>query len=255
MLGISIAIGSISAIVGLVGVMLAWLRDRRRRVLVSISAQKVTHVGSLTDLGITYRGNAVDDPHIVVCRIVNESRRDITTKDFDASRALIIKINVPIIGGGEASDSDFAVKDGSVELSPQLVKRKSSLETSIVTEGEPLIGPSIVASPLIDTELKVVDTRSDSRASGASLQLKMMAGVLVALMGLAVSAIFLAHSSADRDRSDTELRQSIIDSDREYQKSIDDAHSIIDSQQRTIDDLRQEILVRLPAVTARPGGG
>jgi hypothetical protein len=108
-------------------------------------------------LEVTFRGDALRDPYLVILVVDSRSRRDIRSSDFDQGKSLVFDIGAPIkavVGGAgpiESPTDVVSVHGSTVNLAPFLIRPGKVMRLSLLTEGSPKLS---CRSPLIDVRVR-----------------------------------------------------------------------------------------------------
>lgn len=167
--------------VAVVGIPIAVLATRRwgnRRAKVDLSFRSLplipegVHAGLLA---LSYRDFVVNNPHLVEVVIINVGPRDVSSSAFDSGKSITIAFDktfygVTGIAGGLLLTSPAVgmTAPAVVSIAPVLLKRGESWRFTAVLEGAPEI---VVDSPLVDTDLRVLNGRQEGSEVRVKLNL------------------------------------------------------------------------------------
>lgn len=114
---------------------------------------------------VSLAGEVLANPHVVVVELLNQSRKEISSRDFDGSEPLILSVNVPIVRilGMQGLDQSHVVIDGTtLRIGPVLIQPRHRIVISLlVTEG---LRTELAVR---DARVQGVDVRVRSRPGGA----------------------------------------------------------------------------------------
>lgn len=139
------------------------VNSSRRHVSLRIAERRpvVANDPRLPDsaMEVLLEGEVLANPHVVVVELLNQSRKDIKSEDFDGSEPLVLSVNVPIVRilGVEGLEESHVVVDGTtLKIGPVLILPHQKIVISLlVTEG-------------LRTELGI----RDGRVQGVDLRLR-----------------------------------------------------------------------------------
>jgi hypothetical protein len=141
-------------------------------------------------LEVTYLGQVLSNPYVVVLSVDSRSRKDIGSADFDQGLPLVFRLGVPIRGVLDSQvniDSNaFEVDDDTVRLKPVLIRRGPVLQLTILTDGPPHL---TCQNNLIDVKVREQSPEELGEISlGGSLLLAPVIAVSLLLSSLVMSS-------------------------------------------------------------------
>jgi hypothetical protein len=137
-------VGAAATIAVIIVTVYLWLLGDHRRLLTYslLTAAPLVHSrvrGARTmNVKVLMDGTTVAKPHIVVIRIHNKSRRDITSNDFEG-KPLQLDLGALIVdhlpSGGNTIE--YEVSASAINLGPALIGGRETMEVTVITDGFP----------------------------------------------------------------------------------------------------------------------
>lgn len=146
--GVEAAALAVGALVGCVGIYLTYLtwRDRRGRAqlqYVVTTKSRLVPRGWVESLQVVHEGEAVEDPGLVITRIVHAGDRAIEADDFETD------LTMKLTGAGKIASAnqtgqrpadlapELAIDDDTVRLRPTLINPGDMIELQVLCSGIP----------------------------------------------------------------------------------------------------------------------
>jgi len=173
---------------GLVGLGLERYRSRRRRLSYAFSVERL--VSDAVPLTVSYQEHAVDAPHLVTARLVNEGPQDVTIDDFKGGVLGIRITGCTLVApvqrtlDGETLDLDTeAMRDGLLAVRPTLIPQGSTIELSVLVSGS---APSVKQTIRLRQTLPVDsnEVRMEPRVARSLFRQGVAFAVITGLMAL-----------------------------------------------------------------------
>jgi hypothetical protein len=143
-------IGTAAAVLTLLTTVVLWSKGAPRRLLIYglrsqialLSSDAVGRAGIGSELQVIVNGRALTNPHVVSIAVVNRSRRDIRSTDFEDGIPLAIELNVPILqvlssdtGGAAMPKMQLDTDDTKILIRPGLIRRRQVISLELLTDG------------------------------------------------------------------------------------------------------------------------
>lgn len=129
--------------------------NRRRQVVFTCDSTALMPSAHSDELKVTWRGQPVDDPHLVVFRLQNVGPADIASTHFDGGRDLVVRLNANFYGLISTTHREHTVAEavgagGVVRLKPVLLRRRDIWSFEALVSGPPRVE---LTGPLVDTDM------------------------------------------------------------------------------------------------------
>lgn len=137
--------------------------NRRARVDLYLRTTPLLPEGASPGLlQLSYRDLLVDNPHLVEVSLINVGPKDIPSVLFDSGKPITVRFDqtfygvIGVAGGAKLLLPALGAEAGTpVEVRPSLLKRGESWTFTAVLSGA---AKATVEAPLVDTDLRVLDT-------------------------------------------------------------------------------------------------
>jgi uncharacterized membrane protein len=155
------------SLVGLVATTLVtvYSRPRGRLVYGLLSAEPLLQASQISELQISYKGQILDDPQLLIVRLANEGGRDIPRSSFDDGKPLILDLNTNIVtvlrnaSSRDPGSLKLEVEGSQLKVGPDLIRRGEGIDLVILANGR---GAYLtVESPLIDVRVRALRRRAN----------------------------------------------------------------------------------------------
>jgi hypothetical protein len=168
---------------------------RRKRVLLTYESTPLISQLSgeaRSEITVHYRRDfTVPDPHLLKIRLQNIGPSDIASSDFDSGHPISIRLNCKLYGITNTSHSGSTTSsaigsNGTINLSPTLLKRQEAWEIESLTSGSGIPEADV---PLINTDILDKKSYDAAIARSALVALLRVAAELTPTSGAIASAI------------------------------------------------------------------
>ena len=158
------AAGAIAGFAAIVVSLLLWRLGAPRRLLgystPAISPMLSERWTGLVDdpVEMSIHGHPLIDPHVLVLRVVNKSRKDIRSADFDQGQPLVFDLRAHVVAMANAGSSLDVTEVVQVEhdrlmIGPTLIPGGKGLKLTLITEGHPVV---TVKSPIAGVKVRAL---------------------------------------------------------------------------------------------------
>lgn len=108
----------------------------------------------------------MQDPYILIVRLISRSRRDIPSDIFDQNRPIILDVGVPIIALLPSDDNNdpspkFEYSGSVLKIGPDLIGRRQDMTFTILADG---------ASARLESEAHLINGRVLEQPSSRQIQ-------------------------------------------------------------------------------------
>jgi hypothetical protein len=152
------ALGAFIAVA--VAIIVFWLSNRRRvllystPVVTSLLSTPAPHMAE-GDIHVMFKGQPLTDPHLVTLRVESKSRKDISNRDFNADKPLVIRLGTSFAASvsepTKVPVDKLSIENSDISIGPCLIRRGPVVQLQFVTEGPP---HTSYKSELIDIDVR-----------------------------------------------------------------------------------------------------
>ena len=164
------AVAAVVAVIAFVVTIIQWWLSTRRRVLLystpvvtSLLSARAPHMAD-GGMQVRFKGQPLTDPHLVTLRVESRSRKDISNRDFNASKPLVIGLGTsfaaPVSEPTKALVDKLDIENADISIGPCLIRRGLVVLLQFVTEGPPHTSNK---NPLIDIDVRPGDNNEYRR--------------------------------------------------------------------------------------------
>lgn len=179
-------IGAVLALLAIVISIILYLKQRRFKSL-SYEILSCTPLLSIEDeikgdLQVTYRGNLVEQVHLIIIRIINTGNTPITTEDFERP------VNISFGEEAEVFTSEIVkMKPDTIEASIAIRENRIILTPTLLNEGDELTYKTLVNKfDKININGRIIGVKEIEEYKESSLLFNVIfvLGVVVSIIGL-----------------------------------------------------------------------
>jgi hypothetical protein len=163
-------------------------------------------------LQITWKGEELNDPHILEVTLTSRGRRDIAKEDFD--QALEFRVGAKILAVLRSASGPNATvfravdfEDDLLKVGPGLIRRHQSIRFTLLAVGHnPELSSS--AAAVRDVDVKVLTSEPSSHRWSTGPKVAAGLAVAAAMAGLVLIGLVIGHSSVPSKTSPTASKTS-----------------------------------------------
>ena len=124
-------------------------------VVTSLLSTDAPHMAE-GDIHVMFKDQPLTDPHLVTLRVESKSRKDISDRDFNADKPLVIRLGTsfaaPVSEPTKALVDKLSIENSDISIGPCLIHRDLVVLLEFVTEGPPHTSHK---SQLIDIDVRL----------------------------------------------------------------------------------------------------
>jgi hypothetical protein len=163
-------VGSSAAILAIIISIIIWRIGAPRGVLEYSITSTIQMIATgknrlaIPSIEVQYRGSVVTDPYVVALRILNRSRTDIRSSDFDQQLPVRIKFGVPVlevINSPELESLPVTAQGSEVTIGPVLIRSQQEIALEVLVDGKPEVACD---SPIANIDIRLYDERMPAPA-------------------------------------------------------------------------------------------
>jgi hypothetical protein len=163
-------VGSAAAILAIIISIIIWRIGAPRGVLeysITSTIQIITTRKNrpvAPSIQVQYKGIVVTNPYVVALRILNRSRTDIRSSDFDQQLPVRIKFGVPVlevINSPELEGMPVMAQGSEVTIGPVLIHSQQEINIEVLVDGSPQV---VFDSHIANVDVRLYDERMPAPA-------------------------------------------------------------------------------------------